>query len=372
MVTKTHYIGWSVFHHVKLEKRITNHRPVFHGGLFSVKKPNSKILDFSSNISPTGPPKLVRKTLKKNVKLLEIYPDSNSIQLRKNLEWYTKMPYSQIVAGNGATEIIYNFCQAFLSKIPVLIPVPTFGEYEAAAKLNGCKVSYFKTMNLNESLNEFLDKIPRKGCVFVCNPNNPTGVLVERKNMLKIVKAANAKQTQVFVDECFIELVPDKTESLVKDIKKYENLFILRSLTKSFSLAGIRVGYGLGSKKTITILNKIKIPWNVSGLAQQAAGAALCHSFHLVKARNLIKKESRFLRKEISKLKGFECYDTSTNFILIKTKTKSKTIRKKLLKKNILVRDCSSFQGLNNNYIRIAVKIRKENVQLIKAFGKLK
>ena len=357
---------------MKLQKRISDHKPVSHGGPFSITKPNPKILDFSSNISPIGPPPLVRKTLKKHLGALETYPDSNSIQLRKNLQWYTEIPYSQIVAGNGATEIIYNFCQAFLSKItPVLIAVPTFGEYEAAAKLNDANVSFFKTMNLNENLDKFITKIPKNGCVFVCNPNNPTGVLVTKKKLLKIIQAAKKKFTIVFVDECFIELVPDSDESIVKHIKKFENLFVLRSLTKSFGLAGIRIGYGLGSKQMISILNKIKIPWNVSGLAQHAGGAALCHSFYLDKTRKLIKKESKYLRNQISKLHGFECSTSATNFILIKTKIKSKSIQKKLLKNNILVRDCSTFRGLDNNYIRTAVKTRKENEKLVKALGKL-
>ena len=129
---------------MKLAKEISAHKPVFHGGIYSIKNPNSKILDFSSNISPIGPPPLVKKYLKQHLDELEIYPDSNSMVLRKNLQWYTKIPASQIVVGNGATEIIYNFCQAFINKkTKVLIPVPTFGEYEVAAKLRGSKISLF-------------------------------------------------------------------------------------------------------------------------------------------------------------------------------------------------------------------------------------
>ena len=357
---------------MKISKEITSHRPVSHGGLFSIKKPNPKIIDFSSNISPIGPPPLVKKYLKKHLDDLEIYPDSNSTLMRKNLQWYTKIPYSQIVAGNGATEIIYNFCQAFLSKkTRVLIPIPTFGEYEAAAKLRGSKISYFNTMNLNNDVEGFIRKIPKNGCVFLCNPNNPTGVLISKKNIKKIIESAAKKSTLVFVDECFIELVPKRNESVSKLVKKFDNLFVLRSLTKSFGLAGIRIGYGLGPKSLITTLNKIKIPWNVSGLAQKAADAAICHSFYLDKAKKVIEKESKFLRKEISNIKEFQCHNSNTNFILIKTKSKSKVIQKKLLKKNILVRDCSSFKGIGNNYIRIKVKTRNEKKKLIQAMKKI-
>jgi len=166
-------------------------------------------------------------------------------------------------------------------------------------------------------------------------------------------------------------LICTENEITIKFIKKYNNLFILRSLTKSFALAGLRIGYGIGSKQMISVLNKIKIPWNVSGLAQQAASAALLHSFYLTKVKKMIKKESFYLINYISKLKGFQCNVTSTNFILIKTKMKSKTLQKKLLEKKILIRDCSTIRGLNNNYIRIAVKTRKENEKLIKALERL-
>ena len=347
--------------------RILEHKPSSHGGINSIKTRKNGILDYSSNINPLGCHPGVKKYLKKQMNLLSVYPDSNSAELKKNLEWYTKIPERQIVVGNGATEIIYNFSKAFLNKkTPVLIPIPTFSEYEASVKLQNCKISFFKTMNLNTNLDNFLKKIPIKGCIFVCNPNNPTGILISRKKMQKIIQEASKKSTLVFVDECFIEL-SDPNQSVIKDIKKFENLFVLRSLTKSFGLAGIRIGYGLGNKKIVDILNNIKIPWNVSGIAQKAASAALCYNNYLEKSSRMIEREKINLKKSISKIEGFSCYNTNSNFILIKTKQKSNTLQKKLLKKNILVRDCSSFRGLNNNHIRIAVKTPKENKKLIKA-----
>ena len=358
---------------MKLNQNIASHKPVSHGGKYSVKNPSPDLLDFSSNINPLGASPMVRRYLKRQLGSISEYPDSDSVNLRKALQWYCKIPHEQIVIGNGATEIIYNFCKAFLSKkTPVLIPIPTFGEYEAAAKLSGCKITFFKTMNLESNLDNFIKKIPKNGCVFVCNPNNPTGKLLSKRNLLKIIQAAKKKSSLAFVDESFIELVSESNQSIIKYVKKFSNLFILRSMTKSFGLAGIRVGYGIGSKQIISILNNLKIPWNVSGLAQHAARAALCSISYLNKAKKIIENESKYLRNSISKINGFECHDAAANFILIKTKQKSKTIQKKLLKKKILIRDCSSFRGLNNNYIRIAVKTRKENKKLVKALEKIK
>lgn len=353
---------------MKLSKNIKYHRQVTHGGPFSIKNPPKNMIDFSSNISPLQTPTIVKKFLKKHVDDISKYPDSNSNDLRKNLEKFTKISSEQIVVGNGATEIIYNFCNVFLNKnTPVLIPIPTFEEYEAAAKLSDCKILFFKTMNLENDYQDFINKIPMKGCLFVCNPNNPTGKLISKNILLKILQEAKKKSTLVFVDETFIELVPDRNETVKNYIKNFQNLFILRSLTKSFGLAGIRVGYGMGNKKIISILNEIKIPWNVSTLAQHAATAALCSKNYLKKSKKLIKQESKFLKNSISKIDGYECHDTCTNFILIKTKSNSKLIQKKLLRKKILIRDCSTFRALNNNYIRIAVKTRNENKKLIKA-----
>ena len=357
---------------MRLKSTIKSHNPVSHGGLHSIPNPSKDILDFSSNVNPLGPSPAVINTIKKNLKSLEIYPDPNSLDLKEKIQKYTKVHSSQVVIGNGATEIIYNFCMAFFSpKIPVLIAIPTFGEYEACAKLAGAKVSFFKTMSLKLDLQDFISRLPKNGFVFICNPNNPTGSLLSKNEIRKIIMAAKNKNTFIFLDECFIELVPDTDESIVSEIGRYDNLFILRSFTKSFGLAGIRIGYGLGPKNIISVLNKIKIPWNVSGLAQHAASSAISSPKYLEKTRKLIKTELKFLKKEISKLKNFEIYDSTTNFILIKSKVRSTTIQKQLLEDKILIRDCSNFRGLDSHHFRIAVKKRKENLKLIKGLSKI-
>ena len=349
-------------------KSAQSHIPASHGGKYGTKNPDANVIDFSSNVNPLGCHPGVRRYLKKHLDSISEYPDPNSTDLRANLAWFTGVPKKQIVVGNGATEIIYNFCKTFLNKkTRVLIPIPTFSEYEVSAKLCDCKISFFKTMDLSKNLQKFIMKIPRNGCVFICNPNNPTGILITKNEILKIIAAAKKKSTIVFVDETFIELVPGNDESVIKHIKNFENLFILRSLTKSFGLAGIRIGYGVGSSQIIEPLQKIKIPWNVSNLAQRAASAAICYHPFLDKTCKLIKKEKNFISSNLAKSKKFVCYTSATNFLLVKTKTKSKFLQKKLLKQKILIRDCSTFRGLNQNYIRIAVKTRKENIKLLKA-----
>ena len=358
---------------INTKSSIRRHSPVIHGGKIPSKNSDQKIIDFSSNITPLGIPSSVKSIIKKNFDKIGFYPDPNSENVTLNLEKYTHLPKSNIIVGNGAIEILYNFCYAFLSKTTkVLIHIPTFQEYETAVKLNDCKISYFKSISLSKNLDSFILQIPKNGCIFLCNPNNPTGELLSKKELLAIIIKAKKLKTLVFIDECFIELVPDYDESVISYVKKYDNLFILRSLTKSFGLPGIRIGYACGSKEIIKILQKIKIPWSVNSIAQDAANEVIKNKSHITKSKFIIKKELKYLNKLISSIDGFECIPSSTNFILIKTKYNSTYLQKKLLKNKILIRDCKNFRGLNEHYFRIAVKSHKDNVKLVAALESIK
>ena len=358
---------------IRTKSSIRRHIPVIHGGKIPVKNSDHNIIDFSSNITPLGIPNSVKLIIKKNLDKIQFYPDPKSENVISSLEKYTHLSKSNIIVGNGAIEILYNFCFAFLSKTTkVLIHVHTFEEYEAAVKLNNCKISFFKSLNLSTNIDSFISQIPKSGCVFLCNPNNPTGELLSKKELLSIIIVAKKLKTIVFIDECFIELVPKSNESVMSYVKKYDNLFILRSLTKSFGLPGLRIGYACGSQQIIKILQKIKIPWSVNSLAQDAANVVIKNKSHLKKSNIIIKKELKYLEDNISILNGFECISSSTNFILIKIKYDSTKLQTKLLKNKILIRDCKNFRGLDNHYIRIAVKSHKDNVKLVKALEKIK
>ena len=351
---------------------ILKHSPVAHGGRNS-QNLDPDVLDFSSNVGPLGCPKFVKNQIKANISKIEDYPDSNSDLLLSSLKKHTGFEKSNIVVGNGAVELIYNFCSAFMEKnSKVLIPVPTFQEYESASSLNNASLAFFKSMDMSQDIDSFVSQIPKGGFVFLCNPNNPTGTLLTRKQINKIVTAAKRLSSVVFVDECFIEMVPNSNQSVLSDVKKFDNLFVLRSLTKSFGLPGIRIGYAVSSREIISIMKKIKIPWSVNSLAQDAGIAALLNKNHLVASKKLIQQESAFLQNKINKINGFRCYDSFTTFLLVKTKINSSLLQKKLLKKKILIRDCKNFRGLNSSFIRIAVKSRKENQRLVSALEDLK
>jgi histidinol-phosphate aminotransferase len=211
--------------------------------------------------------------------------------------------------------------------------------------------------------------------VFLCNPNNPTSMLISTDAITEIIERAMKENTLVFLDEDFLEFVEnEKALSMINKITKYPNLFILRSFTKIFGLTGLRIGYGIASPEIINLLSCAKIPWNVNCLAQAAAVAALKDEQHLQITRDLIKKEKAQLLRELIKISSFKIYPADANFFFINVKKSGLTAAKltsKLLSQGILIRDCTSFRGVDQYFVRIAVKTRVENERLIEVLKRI-
>jgi threonine-phosphate decarboxylase len=207
--------------------------------------------------------------------------------------------------------------------------------------------------------------------VFICNPNNPTSLLTSTEDLTRILDVALEQGVLVFLDEDFLEFVEnEQTLSMINHIEKYSNLFILRSFTKLFGLTGLRVGYGIACREIVDVLMCTKIPWNVNCLAQAAAVVALKDEEHLQKTRVLINEEKAYLQKALSDIGGFRVFAPDANFFFIdirKTGYTAAELAQKLLVYGIMIRDCSSFKGLDPYYIRIAVRLHEENVRLIEA-----
>ena len=194
-----------------------------------------------------------------------------------------------ISVGNGAIEIIHNFARAFVRN-KVVIPVPTFCEYELASKLMNAQITFVPLKNLDIDAESIIRGAKDSDVIYLCNPNNPTGLL-SSNNINKILESVTYP-TIVLLDESFIELVSKggMSDSIVGKIEEFDNLVILRSLTKSFGLAGLRVGYSICNPKLGKKLSSYQIPWNVNGIAQVQAACALKDYRHLTKARALIEK----------------------------------------------------------------------------------
>jgi threonine-phosphate decarboxylase len=272
---------------------------------------------------------------------------------------------------------MYLFAETFLNKgDKVIIPAPTFGEYESAVRKAGETPKFVKlNSNFNIEFSILLREMAGAKLVFLCNPNNPTSMLISTDAITEIIERAMKENTLVFLDEDFLEFVEnEKALSMINKITKYPNLFILRSFTKIFGLTGLRIGYGIASPEIINLLSCAKIPWNVNCLAQAAAVAALKDEQHLQITRDLIKKEKAQLLRELIKISSFKIYPADANFFFINVKKSGLTAAKltsKLLSQGILIRDCTSFRGVDQYFVRIAVKTRVENERLIEVLKRI-
>ncbi len=336
------------------------------------------LMDFSSSINPLGPSSLALKAIADDFPNLSLYPDSNSTTLRKAIaKHFGNISEDNIIVGNGSTELIYLFAEVFLNKGDLaIVAAPSFGEYACAITKNGGKAKY---INVNQDFQidstAFSREIQNAKAVFLCNPNNPTSMLIPDEALREIVDTALEREILVFLDEDFIEFVQNaKHHSLIGSLKRYPNVFVLRTFTKFYGLTGLRVGYGIADEKTIDIFSKVKMPWNVNSLAQAAAIAALTDNEHSQRTLETVKVEKEFLTHELTKIKGFKVFPADTNFIFIDIRNSGLSaaqLRKRMILEGILLRDCSSFAGLDSFYVRIAVRTHQDDEKLLNALKKV-
>lgn len=341
-----------------------------HGGIYSVDHRQVRV-DCSSSVNPLGAPRKAIRVIEKGASALApVYPDPECTGLRESLARHVGTDASRIAVGNGAVEIIHWFAQAF-AKRRVVIPAPTFCEYELASQRAGANITFVPlSQDFTLDAGAGIDVARGADAVFLCNPNNPTGLLATGK-IKKIIKSVDSS-TKILLDECFIELA-DKADTLVDMVNDHDNLVILRSLTKSHGLAGLRVGYSVSSPAVVEKMSSFRVPWNVNGLAQAAGVAAISDAGHVARAARLVKRERKFLHDRIKKMRLLEPLASDANYFLVKLDgTGSTEFRDQLLKKTgVLVRDCSTFTGMGSQHVRIAVKTHRENLLVLKALERM-
>ncbi len=345
--------------------------------------PESKLVDFSASINPLGISDKVKGVINKELNGLVNYPDPDTKILRGKLSQRLDVPAETIICGNGSTELIYLVPRA-LKPAKVLIPAPTFSEYERACRLSSeLRVMSYelkKEDNFEINPDEFISAIrgaqlsvcinsklktqnSKHSCdmAFLCNPNNPTGHLIKKNDVLRVAEAARDMKCVLVVDEAFIDFRPG--ESVIGHVQDNPYLIVLRSMTKFYALTGLRIGYGVFHPGLISKIKAFKEPWTVNNLAQKAAIAALYDSEYADKTQRLIKNERGFLEENFNKL-GIKYFSSYANFYLLRIMNGSHIVQK-LSEKGILVRDCSNFMGLDSTYIRVAVRSRKHNRMLL-------
>lgn len=340
-----------------------------HGGDIYTNDIN---IDFSVNINPLGIPETVKSALHQAVEKCSQYPDINSRELRKSLSSWLNVPESCILFGNGASELFMAITHA-VNPAKVLIPVPSFYGYRHAASAVGAELVYYYLREENDFAfdEDFLAALTEDiDMLFLANPNNPTGKVLDREYLIRILEKCRKNDILLVLDECFIEFCQGKN-LLLKELDKYSNLIVIRAFTKIFAIPGVRLGYMLCSDKVLLQKVKAHIPeWNLSTFAQWAGLCCIGQDEYISKTIECVKTEREFLINGIKELetKGLQirAYESDVNFILIKTNI---PLYDRLLQKKILIRDCENFQGLSKGYYRIAVKLRSENEKLLKAIG---
>ena len=379
----------------------------FHGGnIYKVfrEKNLKEILDYSSNINPYGIPESLKSRIIENLEILERYPDPDYVELREKLAHLNKIDISDIVLGNGATEIIFLFMKVINPK-KILIVSPTFGEYERAVKATeiprdivslSCsgdnknienkeiEIEYFELkesddfkLNIGNLKNELEKKYD---LLIICNPNNPTGKFLKLAQTEEILKECNKYDTKLFIDEAFIEFLADgMKESIINTEGNKKNLFVTRAFTKFFAIPGLRLGYGMYFDKELEQkISEKKEPWSVNNIAEMAGLTVLDDTEYIEKTLKWITKEKIYMYEKLNEISGIKVYETEVNFITGKIDEKLfseglnvKILREKMLEQGILIRDASNFKFLDERFFRLAIKDRASNDRVIKAMKEI-
>ncbi len=327
-------------------------------------------LDFSASVNPYGTPPSVLDAVKTSLTKIGNYPDPGCKELIRSIGTYESVLPEFILCGNGAAELIYAFC---LSEKPqkALIPIPAFSEYENALLLNRCRIIHHR-MSPSQGFrpdDSILEEISETepDTIFLCNPGNPSGSLIDFRLLEKIAELCGKLCVRLFIDECFLELTGNG-QSLVPLLAEHPEIFILKSLTKTYAIPGVRTGYGLSSDlELLKRMSRVVQPWNVSLIAQEAGIAALKEKDYLKKSVECICQERKWLTMELRSFGFFVC-PSDVNYILFNA---PEGLDSALEKKGIAIRNCSNFHGLDTGWYRTAVRTREENEILIRAIREI-
>jgi histidinol-phosphate aminotransferase len=346
-------------------------KPV-HGGL----KPQElrllgftpeEIVDFSASISPLGPPPYVWDTIARID--LSAYPDPECWALREAISTVLGIDPSHIIAGNGSTELIHLLTRAYLREgQTACILTPTFGEYEAACRLTGARVTRMEAQvvqgfqwDVHHVCQCIREERPR--LVFLCNPNNPTGVYTKCEDVQTLTETL--EDGYLVLDEAYISFVDGVWNSL--RLLEMGNLIVLRSMTKDYALPGLRLGYTVAPIKMCQFLSIYQPSWNVNALSQAVGVAVLSDKEYLDRVQEYVRHGKSYLQQEL-KAMGLRFLPSAANFLLIEVGDGA-GIRARLLQRGICVRDCTSF-GLPQ-YIRIGIRTLPDCQRLIAALGEV-
>ena len=363
------------------ERRFVSHGGDVWGFARKYNIPLEEVLDFSGPINHLGPSLKALESVKENTKLIKFYPDPNPVELHKSIAEYVNQPditADNIILGNGSIELIYMITEIFSkTDFKAVVPVPSFTEYEKAALRLGGQTIYVQLPPDFSMENEKIKKAITTDTkiVSICNPHSPSGRLYLKDEILDLVEYCQKKNVIFSIDENYIEFTDkEQTETMAGYVNKYENLFVIRSVTKFYGMPGIRFGYGVAAKDLINRLLDVRQPWSINGLAGSVTLAAFSDKEFIKNTKQTITQERIKFTKQLKEIPGLHVFPSDTNFLLIKITNNNITstkIKEELAKTGMLIRDCCTFVGLDSTYFRVTVRSDKDNQKLVDTIKKL-
>lgn len=353
-----------------------------HGGnIYKIARQNgqaSEYLDYSANINPLGLADSVRSAIIGGIDSIIHYPDTEGFLLKQAIAKHYQIEYETITLGNGAVELMYVLGHVTRPR-RVLTVAPAFSEYERTAEISNASIRYLPLTEANGfqgNVEAVVRELMAGDLVFLGNPNNPTGTMIARDELVTIIKKAKDRGAVIAVDESFIDFVEAGEDYTVRHlVGEYDNLVVFHSLTKFYAIPGLRLGFAVSCPVLRAKLEWGKDPWNVNSLAQIAGCVALTDYVYQDASRALVIREKDHLYRMVQSIEGLEPFVPSVNFMLIKiTKdglTAAKLKQMMIEKEQILIRDCSKYEGLSDEFIRVAVKNREQNMRLIEGLKRV-
>lgn len=324
------------------------------------------ILKLGSNENPLGPSPKAVKAVRYNASTIGVYPPKGAKELRHELAKYIGYPADQIVVGNGMDDVLNLLTRLFVEKNDeVIISIPTFQYYEIFTLVcGGISIFVPRNPNFDVDVDKLLGAVSEKTkIIFICSPNNPTGNLMKESDLRQLL---DSTESMVILDEAYVEFADF---SMVELVREYENFIVTRTMSKAFGLAGLRIGYAVAPQEISKEYIKIVPVFSVNRIGISAGVAALRDKEHLRQTIKTIRSGRPFLQNNIP----FKTYPSQANFVLVDVSPfTAEEICKSLLRKGIIVRDCSSFEGAGDSLVRVSVGTKEQNIRVIEAFKGVK
>ncbi len=318
---------------------------------------NGVIANFSTNVWYEADCQLLDRLLLQHADRMLHYPEPDAGSFRQAVATYHNLSPEHVIAGNGATELFYLIAHAFAGASTV-IPVPSFQEYEDACTLYHHRIDF-----IYGSIRERMPERPQ--LMFICNPNNPNGNIWTEADILFLLE--HYPDMTLVIDESFLHFAPG-IRSATHLLSDYDNLLVVRSMTKDFAIPGLRLGYMLGSPAKTAYISHFKQPWTVNALAIEMGKELLKNAGKLLPDAHIVLQRQQAFAKEIATIPGFAPCPSNTSFFLVRTDADARELKQYLLEKEgILIRDASNFRGLDHHYFRINTLTDEKNNLLIKA-----